>query len=207
MHRPLVLASGSPRRRELLAAAGLHFEVRPASVDETPRFAETPAAYVRRLAEEKARAAWRQGELTLGADTTVVVDGEILGKPEDAADAERMLSRLAGRGHDVLTGICIFDGRTARTEVASTRVVFRAMEQEEIAAYAASGEPLDKAGGYGIQGLASKYVERIEGCYFNVVGLPVSRIYALLKESDWRGVSTGGPIDARASGCRCESTL
>ena len=180
----LVLASGSPRRRELLAAAGLEFDVRPASVDETPRPDEPPAAYVERLAEEKARAAWRKGERTLGADTTVVVDGEILGKPADATDAERMLARLAGRGHDVLTGYCVFDGVQAQTGVENTRVVFHDMNQEEIAAYAASGEPLDKAGGYGIQGLASKFVERIEGCYFNVVGLPVSRVYALLKESD-----------------------
>lgn len=159
--------------------------MRPAAIDETPLEGETPGAYVERLAQEKAQAAWRAGEITLGADTTVVVDGEILGKPEDAADAERMLARLAGRGHDVLTGFCVFDGERARSGVATTRVVFRPMDAGEIAAYAASGEPLDKAGGYGIQGLASKFVERIEGCYFNVVGLPVSRVYALLKESGW----------------------
>jgi septum formation protein len=184
MNLPLVLASGSPRRRELLAAAGLEFTVRPASVDETPLPGESPSAYVERLAEEKARASWRDGELTLGADTTVVVDDEILAKPEDPADAQRMLRRLAGRAHDVLTGYCVFDGAKARTGVARTRVVFHAMDDDEIAGYADSGEPFDKAGAYGIQGLASKFVERIEGCYFNVVGLPVSRVYALLKESD-----------------------
>ena len=182
MLRKLVLASGSPRRRELLAAAGLPCEARPAHVDETQRPGESPRAYVERLAQEKARAAWRPGEVTLGADTTVVVDGETLGKPADAADAERMLSRLAGRAHEVLTGYCLFDGESARTGVVSTRVVFRAMAPEEIAAYASSGEPLDKAGAYGIQGLASKFVEGIEGCYFNVVGLPVSRVYALLRD-------------------------
>jgi septum formation protein len=185
MPRPLILASGSPRRRELLTAAGFSFSVRPTSVDETPLPNESPEGYVLRLAEEKARAAWQEGELTLGADTTVVVDGEILAKPEDPNDAERMISRLAGRGHDVLTGVCLFDGKTARSEIVRTRVIFHAMEEEEIKAYAASGEPLDKAGGYGIQGLASKYVDCIEGCYFNVVGLPVSRVYALLKESGW----------------------
>lgn len=184
MRRPLILASASPRRRELLAAAGIELTVRPASIDETPHPGESPAAYVQRLAEEKARAAWAQGELTLGADTTVVVDGEILEKPADTADAERMLTRLSGRGHDVLTGYCVFDGATARTGVAQTRVVFHAMDPGEITDYAASGEPLDKAGAYGIQGLASKFVNRIEGCYFNVVGLPISRVYALLKESD-----------------------
>ena len=184
MPRKLVLASGSPRRRELLSAAGLAFEVRPAEVDERQRVGEAPVAYVVRLAEEKARAAWRPGEVTLGADTTVVVDGQILGKPVDAADARRMLGRLAGRKHEVLTGFCLFDGRDARSEFAATVVSFRAMTLDEIAEYAASGEPLDKAGAYGIQGLASKFVESIEGCYFNVVGLPVSRVYAMLRESD-----------------------
>ncbi len=180
-----MLASGSPRRRELLAAAGFAFIVRPADIDETPHTGESAGAYVERLAEEKARAAWAPGEITLGADTTVVLDGEILGKPEDPAEAERMVTSLAGRDHEVLTGYCLFDGETAKGGVESTRVVFRPMSRDEIAAYAASGEPLDKAGAYGIQGLASKFVERIEGCYFNVVGLPVSRVYAALRELDF----------------------
>lgn len=179
-----MLASASPRRKELLSAAGLDFEIRPASVDETPLPDEPPAIYVARLAEAKARAIWRPGEIALGADTTVVLDGEILGKPADAAEAETMLARLAGRGHEVFTGYCIFDGETASGGVESTYVHFLPMTAAEIAAYAASGEPLDKAGAYGIQGLASKYIDRIEGCYFNVVGLPVSRVYALLRASD-----------------------
>jgi septum formation protein len=181
----LVLASASPRRRELLAAAGLVFDARPAAVDETPRPREAPDVYVARLAEEKARAAWRAGEVVLAADTTVVVDNEMLGKPADPADAERMLTRLAGRAHQVLTGYCLFDGVAAQVGVAATQVVFRPMSEDEIAEYAASGEPLDKAGAYGIQGLASKFVDRIEGCYFNVVGLPVSRVYALLRDSNF----------------------
>ena len=146
----LVLASASPRRRKLLENAGLEFSVRPADVDESRRPAESPLGYVERLAETKARAVWRAGELTLGADTTVVASGEILGKPA--------------------------------TGVETTKVFFRALSESEIAAYAASGEPLDKAGAYGIQGLASKFVERVEGCYFNVVGLPVARVFSLIAE-------------------------
>lgn len=178
----LVLASASPRRRELLAQAGIPCEVRPADIDETPLEGEPPGDYVQRLAEAKARAAWSTGETTLGADTTVVIEGEILGKPADAADAARMIRRLAGRGHEVLTGYCLFDGRLALSGVEVTEVFFRPMTDQEIEEYAHSREPLDKAGGYGIQGLASKYVERIEGCYFNVVGLPVARVYALLSD-------------------------
>ena len=184
MARKLVLASGSPRRRELLSAAGLTFQTRVADIDESQLPGESARQYVERLAEEKARAAWRPGEVTLGADTTVVLDGETLGKPADDAEAERMLERLSGRAHEVLTGFCLFDGERASTGVAATRVIFRPMTREEIAQYAKSGEPLDKAGAYGIQGLASKFVESVEGCYFNVVGLPVSRVYALLRELD-----------------------
>ena len=176
----LVLASASPRRREILSTAGYAFEVRPADVDESLRPGESPAAYVERLAEEKARAVWRPGEITLGADTTVVIDGEALGKPADADEAAAMLRRLAGRPHEVLTGYCIYDGRTARSGVESTTVVFAPLSDAEIEAYAASGEPYDKAGGYGIQGLASKFIPRIEGCYFNVVGLPIARIREML---------------------------
>lgn len=177
----LVLASASPRRRELLTTAGFAFDVRPADIDESPREGETPDAYVARLAEEKARAVWRPGEVTLGADTTVVVDGESLGKPADSEEAAAMLRRLSGRPHEVLTGWCLFDGESGRGGVEATKVFFVAMSEDEVTEYAASGEPLDKAGAYGIQGLASKYVERIEGCYFNVVGLPVARVTRALR--------------------------
>ena len=178
----LVLASASPRRQEILRTAGIEFRVRPADVDESVGQEEAPAAYVRRLAEAKARAAWRRGELTLGADTTVVVDARILGKPADAAEARDMLMLLGGRTHEVLTGYCLYDGTTARTGVEATQVSFLPLSTQEIAEYVASGEPFDKAGGYGVQGLASKFIDRIEGCYFNVVGLPAARIYRLLKE-------------------------
>ena len=183
----LILASGSPRRKELLATAGFDFEVRPVSIDETPLPGEKPADYVERLAEAKARAAWREGEITLGADTTVAVDGEILGKPVDTADAAAMLTKLAGRTHEVLTGICLFNGTVARPGVDLTHVSFLPMTEAEIAAYVASGEPMDKAGAYGIQGLASKFIYRVKGCYFNVVGLPVSRIYGFLRSASEHG--------------------
>ena len=182
MPSTLVLASGSPRRRELLENAGLRFSVRPADVDESLKPGELAEPYVRRLAEAKARAVWREGELTLGADTIVVVSGEILGKPANESEAHKMLAELSGRAHDVLTGYCVFNGERAATGVETTKVFFRPLSAREIAAYASSGEPLDKAGAYGIQGLASKFVERIEGCYFNVVGLPVARTTSLLDQ-------------------------
>ena len=180
MARKLILASASPRRRELLANAGIAFEARPVSIDETLREGESPTDYVLRLAEAKARAAWRRGEVTLGADTIVLVDEHVLEKPRDEADARRMLLLLSGRAHHVLSGFCLFNGQRVHAEVEDTKVIFRPMSEEEIADYAATGEPLDKAGAYGIQGLASKFVERVEGCYFNVVGLPVARVYSLL---------------------------
>jgi septum formation protein len=180
----LILASASPRRLEILRRAGIACRVRPANVDETPRPGEAPEAYVRRLAREKAQAVWRPGELVLGADTAVVVQGHIVGKPRDARDAANMLRLLSGRVHRVLTGVCLLgpdSPRRPRTQAVETRVWFRRLSRAEIADYVASGEPMDKAGAYAIQGLASKFVERIEGCYWNVMGLPVSRVYALLK--------------------------
>jgi septum formation protein len=147
-------------------------------VDETPIDGEAPEDYVRRLAEWKALAVEATAdEIVLGADTTVVVDGDILGKPEDAADARRMVARLAGRRHQVLTGICLRHGSRNVRDLATTKVWFAGMSEAEIDGYVASGEPMDKAGGYAIQGLASKYVERIDGCYFNVMGLPVSLVH------------------------------
>ena len=178
----LVLASQSPRRAEILRQAGIPFTIRTADIDETPLAGERPEDYVRRLAEEKARAVEATAsETVLGADTTVVVDGLILAKPENPADARRMIRLLAGRAHDVLTGVCLRRGNQSIRDCASTRVWFASMSEGEIADYAESGEPMDKAGGYAIQGLASKFVERIEGCYFNVMGLPVGLVYRHLK--------------------------
>lgn len=179
----LVLASQSPRRREILRLAGIPFIVRVAEVDESVLDGESPADYVQRLAAAKACAVEAAADETvLGADTTVVIDGEILAKPADAADARRMLAQLSGRQHEVLTGICLRCGAVASCEFVATGVVFAAMSAAEIDEYVASGEPMDKAGGYAIQGLASKFVERIDGDYFNVMGLPVALVYRRLRE-------------------------
>ena len=178
----LILASQSLRRSEILRQAGIPFTVRAADVDESVLAAESPADYVQRLAEAKAYAIEAaDGETVLGADTTVVIDGEILAKPADAADARRMLARLSGRRHEVLTGICLRRGGHTIVECATTGVVFAALSDAEIDEYVASGEPMDKAGAYAIQGLASKFVERVEGEYFNVMGLPVALVYRLLR--------------------------
>jgi len=178
----LVLASRSPRRREILAQAGIPFVVRPMEVDETPLSGEGARDYVMRIARAKAAAAAvAPGEILLAADTTVVIDGEILAKPEDAADARRMLQLLSGRRHAVLTGICLRSADRIVEDCAETSVWFAPLSAGEIADYAASHEPLDKAGAYAIQGLASKFVTRIEGCYFNVMGLPVSMVYRHLR--------------------------
>jgi septum formation protein len=178
----LVLASQSPRRSEILRQAGFSFTVRAAPVDETPLPGERPEDYVQRLAESKALAVQSAPEeVVLGADTTVIVDGEMLGKPADAADARRMIGMLAGRRHRVMTGICLKRGAETVRDCAVTEVWFAPMSAGEIEDYAASGEPIDKAGAYAIQGLASKYVEKIDGCYFNVMGLPVALVYRLFK--------------------------
>jgi septum formation protein len=178
----LILASQSPRRRELLATAGIPFTVRVTPVPEIRREGETPTHYVRRLAHEKATASWlpdalHAGEIILGADTVVVVDEQVLEKPKDATDARRMLELLSGREHTVVTGICLKYADGAISDHAETTVRFAHMTADEIDDYIQSGEPLDKAGAYAIQGLASKFVERIDGCFFNVVGLPVSLVY------------------------------
>jgi septum formation protein len=177
----LVLASRSPRRAEILRQAGIPFTVRIAAVDETPREGESPEGCVQRLAEMKALAVPAgPNETVLGADTTVVIDGEMLGKPVDDADARRMLSALSGRRHEVMTGICLRRPGDAITDWAVTEVWFAPMTEREIDEYVASGEPMDKAGAYAIQGLASKFIEKVEGCYFNVVGLPVALVYRYL---------------------------
>jgi septum formation protein len=183
---PLILASASPRRRELLRRAGIPFRVRAVSIDESPLPHESPRRHVLRLARAKAAAAARPGETVLAADTTVVVNNQILGKPRGAREAARMLHLLSGRMHRVFTGVCLVTPGGARTAVVETRVWFRRLTRAEIAAYVASGEPLDKAGGYAIQGLASRFVTRIDGCYANVVGLPVARVWDLLTSAGVR---------------------
>ena len=179
-----MLASASPRRAELLRAAGIPFEVAVADVDESQHPGEDAEAYVRRVAAAKAArvAASHPGRPVLGADTTVVLDGEVLGKPLDAAEAVAMLGRLSGRSHRVLTGVCLIgaDGR-AETSVACTTVEFRAVTASEIERYVASGEPMDKAGAYAIQGGAGGFVTRIDGDFDNVVGLPVALIQAMCR--------------------------
>jgi septum formation protein len=180
----IILASRSPRRSELLKAAGILFEVLAADIDETPHANEAPAAYVERLAIEKARAvfALRPDARVLGADTTVTVDGEILGKPEDEADALRMLRLLNGRPHEVHTGVALVSAAGVRSAVDTTRVWFAAMTDEDISWYVATGEPVDRAGAYAIQGFASRFIPRIEGSYSNVVGLPVALVSSILSE-------------------------
>ena len=179
----MILASRSPRRAELLAAAGIAFEVLAIDVDETPMAGEDPQAYVVRLAIDKASrvATVRPGEVVLGADTTVVVDGRILGKPVDAAEATEMLRLLRGRVHEVLTGVAVVEPSGVRSAVETTRVWFDAMTDEDISRYVASGEPVDRAGAYAIQGLASRFIPRIEGSYTNVVGLPVALVSSILR--------------------------
>jgi septum formation protein len=176
----LILASASPRRAEILTAAGITFtRSAAAGIDESLLPGERPRDYVTRLARQKAEAV--AGDLVLAADTTVVVDDELLGKPADAVEAAAMLRRLSGRAHEVITGICLRSSHGAIVDAESTRVWVAPLTEDEIAAYVSSGEPMDKAGAYGIQGLASKFVERIEGCYFNVMGLPVALVYKHLR--------------------------
>ena len=192
----LVLASASPRRRELLAQAGFTFTVHPAHIPEDPLEGEDPIAYVTRLAREKAEVVFRalsaennakqesdsepEALVVLGADTTVTLDDEILGKPEDAADAARMLRRLSGRTHRVITGVAVVSAQGVEVAAEATAVRFLTLSDQEIDAYVATGEPMDKAGAYAIQGLAARWIPRIEGCYFNVVGLPLALVAAML---------------------------
>lgn len=185
----LVLASASPRRRELLAQVGYSFEIHPAHIPEEPLEGENPLAYVSRLAREKAQTVFAElanggngEELTvLGSDTTVTLDGMILGKPADAADAAHMLGLLAGRAHQVMTGVAVATAKETRVAAEITAVHFLPMTGEEIAAYVATGEPMDKAGAYAIQGRAARWIPRIEGCYSNVVGLPLALTASLLE--------------------------
>jgi septum formation protein len=179
----LVLASRSPRRAELLTAAGIEFSVRVADVDETPLDGEAPRHYALRVAEAKAHAVTaNDDEVVLAADTTVVLGNEIMGKPADASDAARMLRALAGNRHEVVTAICLRHVDRLVRDIASTSVWFFALSDAEISDYVASGEPMDKAGAYRIQRLASKFIDRIDGSYSNVVGLPVALTYRRLRE-------------------------
>jgi len=180
----VVLASASPRRRQLLDLIGIAHEVRPANVDETMRPREAPRRHAERLAREKASAiAKRDPDLiTIGADTIVVVNRKVLGKPRDADDAARMLTLLSGREHMVTTAVAVSRGRKLRSAVEEVRVKFRRLRDDEIESYIATGEPMDKAGAYGIQGYGATIVERIEGDYFAVMGLPVVRLIGLLRD-------------------------
>ncbi len=195
----LILASSSPRRRELLTQAGLEFSIETADLDETPQPGEAPAHYVQRLAVEKAQAVWARHKgsddsadpiTVVGADTTVVLEGEILGKPVDQADARRMLELLSGRTHQVLTGVAAITRSTVASEVEITQVYFDLISERELVRYLASGEPMDKAGAYGIQGYAARWIPKIEGCFFNVVGLPLARTLAVIARAQ------EGPGDA-----------
>jgi nucleoside triphosphate pyrophosphatase len=180
----LILASASPRRAELLRAAGYAFEIVVANVDESMRDGESPSIYVRRLAAEKSAAVGPGADtaeaIVLGADTTVVIDDEMLGKPDDDNDSARMMRRLSGREHQVLTGISLRRGAVELGCVETTSVFVAPLSDDEIAWYVATGEGRDKAGAYAIQGVASRFIPRIEGSYSNVVGLPVSRVRELL---------------------------
>ena len=179
----LILASASPRRRELLTQAGLTFSVEPANIDESRLPHESPSAYVQRLALEKAEAvlALHPHATVLGADTTVVLDHEILNKPLDNDIAEGMLRLLSGRTHQVLTGLAVVSAASRRQHVEITHVTFSEIPAAELAHYIATGDPLDKAGAYGIQGYAARWIPRIEGDYFNVVGLPIAATIRLLR--------------------------
>jgi septum formation protein len=190
----IVLASASPRRQELLRHAGIAFTVQPADINETPLAGESPQDCAERLAREKALAVFqdREGDYVLGADTIVVVDGAILGKPRDRDDAERMLRMLSGRKHAVITGVCLVNPvvsgqwSVARktdllTASGTTLVTVCEVSDKEIRDYVATGEPMDKAGAYAIQGIASRWIPRIEGDYGNVVGLPVALVYRMLR--------------------------
>ena len=189
----LVLASASPRRQELLRNAGIPVEVQPTNIPEVPQPGEAPRAFAERMAREKALAVFRllPNDFVLGADTIVIVDAEILGKPRDRADAVRMLRLLSGRKHQVTTGVCLLGlrprdekGKIGFEDVKSetTLVTMDPLGEDDIHGYVSTGEPMDKAGAYAIQGRASRWISRIEGDYFNVVGLPVSLVYKMLRE-------------------------
>jgi septum formation protein len=180
---PLILASASPRRRELLEQLGVAYDCRPADIDETPQAGEKPADYVQRMAREKARSiapGGESGSVVLAADTTVVLDDDVMGKPRDHFHGLAMLARLSGRSHSVLTAVCLLGPRGEDCELVETRVEFQQLSREVCEAYLATDEPWDKAGGYAIQGLGGAFVRAIHGSYSNVVGLPLAETWQLL---------------------------
>jgi septum formation protein len=203
MNSTLILASASPRRRELLTQAGYRFEVQRSSIPESRRLGEDAIRFATRLAWEKAEEVFARHQsstapvMVLGADTVVVCDGEVMGKPADAADATRMLLLLSGRTHQVVTGVAVVWG-LGSAEVAAelTQVTMRTLAPQEVADYVASGEPMDKAGAYAIQGYAGRWIPRIHGCYFNVVGLPLALVTSLLEGAELRMASQLEPAKA-----------
>lgn len=205
----LVLASASPRRRDLLTQAGFSFQVHSIPVVEDRRSNEDPTYLVRRLAREKAEPVFREKSrffvddplLVLGADTIVVCDGEILGKPKDDGDAARMLRLLAGRTHQVVTGVCLISNAGIEIDAASTWVTMVRLSEDEISDYVATGEPRDKAGAYAIQGHASRWIPRISGCYFNVVGLPIGLVNTMVESAQRKlAMQTPADVDCSADG-------
>lgn len=193
-HRRLVLASGSPRRRALLDAAGFTFSVAASDVDESPHPDELPVDMVCRLARAKALEA-TGGHVTIAADTIVVLDAHILGKPEDVEDARRMLAKIAGATHEVVTGFCVSSGGSARVEAVTTTVTMAPMTPAQIREYVATGEPLDKAGSYAYQGVGRRFVAAVAGSRTNVIGLPLETVIPVLGEF---GVHPGTPFDIDA---------
>ena len=199
-HPPrFILASASPRRQELLARGGYAFDVVPPHVDEQRHPDEAPSDYVRRLALEKTAsvALGHPGRVVLGADTTVVIEGRVLGKPSDHEDAAGMLRALSGRAHEVLTGVAVRLAERSVSEVENTTVTLAPLDEATIAWYVGTGEPLDKAGGYGVQGIASRFVTRVDGSYSNVVGLPLSvvdRLFARVSKDRLGAALTGSRV-------------
>jgi septum formation protein len=192
---PVVLASQSPRRRDLLTLVGIAHEVRPANIDESYLAGEAPRAHAERLARGKAAAISAPDAVTIGSDTIVVIDGEVLGKPRDETDAARMLSRLSGRSHTVVTAVAASWAGRMLSDVEEVAVTFRSLSPDDIAAYIATREPMDKAGAYGIQGFGATIVERVDGDYFAVMGLPLNRLARLLESLGL--VYAFGPLRAR----------
>jgi len=190
----VILASASPRRRELLALIGVPHDVRPANIDETRLPHEPPAVYAERMAREKAVAVHEPDAAVIGGDTIVVVDGDVLGKPTDEADAARMLRRLSGRSHLVMTGVAVAWQGQVRAEVEQVSVTFRELSDDEIARYVATREPMDKAGAYGIQGYGATIVTRVDGDYFAVMGLPLNRLVRMCERAGLR--YPFGPFEA-----------